>query len=119
MTSLPRLRRELAGRTKFGRRAHRPVGADGLDQARRAAVAQAGLAYRGLDLRETRATSAEVVTEGSASSADAKRCDLLGRTVLVRLQLPSPSGSASLSQGAVYISRIQPPASYQLWGLQR
>lgn len=108
---------------RYGQCPHHVVelGPDALDQARRAAVAQAGLAYRGRDLRGTYATAAQVVTKGSQFSADAQRCGLLGRTVLVRLRLPAPSGSASLSQGAVYVSRIQPPgrpAAYQLWALE-
>ncbi|HEX4344101.1 MAG TPA: hypothetical protein VHZ31_00925 [Solirubrobacteraceae bacterium] len=97
------------------------LGPRALAEARRAAVTQARLAYPRRDLRGTASTGAQLVTQGSARSVDARRCGLLGRTVLVTLHLPAPSHSASLSEGAVYVSRIEPPgrpAYLQLWGLE-
>ena len=97
------------------------LGPDALSEARRAAVAQAHLAYPHRELRGTYATDAHIVTAGSERSADAQACGLLGKTVLVGLHLPAPFNSASLSEGAVYVSRVQPPgqpATYELWGLE-
>jgi hypothetical protein len=98
-----------------------PLGPDGLRLARRAALRQAHVAYPGRSLKGAYVTGAHVVTRGSIFSADAERCGLLGKTVLVDLHLPAPSGSASMSQGRVYVSRIEAPGragSFQLWGLE-
>jgi hypothetical protein len=97
------------------------LGPDALVAASRAAVRQAHLAYPHRHLKGTSSVDAHVVTRRSARSVDAQSCGLLGKTVLVDLRLPAPFGSASLSEGAVYVSRIQPPgraAFYQLWGVE-
>jgi hypothetical protein len=97
------------------------LGPDALAEAMRAAVRQAHLAYPHRTLKGIYAVDAHVVTKGSVRSVDAERCGLLGKTMLVDLHLPAPFNSASLSQGAVYVSRIQPPGRppfYQLWGLE-
>ncbi len=92
---------------------------DAIPQAERAAVDQAGVAYPNSDLRGIRVTSASIVGPGTPRSADAGRCGLYGRTVLVGLDFPdAPFHSASLSQGAVYVARIAPPhraAFWQFW----
>jgi hypothetical protein len=98
-----------------------PLGAGALAKSREAAVRQAHLAYPHRNLRGTYSTGAHIVTRGSERSVDAATCRLLGRTVLVELHLPAAFSSASLSQGAVYVSRIQPPgrpAAFQVWGLE-
>jgi hypothetical protein len=98
-----------------------PLGPDALAQARQAAVAQAGVAYPHRHLRGTYAVDAHVVTRGSVRSADAEKCGLLGKTVLVDLHLPAPFNSASLSEGSVYVSLIRRPvghASYRVWGIE-
>ncbi len=97
------------------------LGRGALAQARRAAIQQAHLTYPGRDLRGAYTTSASIVTLGTPRSADAQQCGLLDRTVLVGLHLPAPDHSASMSQGAVYVSRVHPPdraARYQVWGLE-
>lgn len=95
---------------------------DALSQARRAAEQQAPAAYPGRDLRGVRATDAQVVTRRTARATDAGRCGLYGRTVLVQLYLPhAPFHSASMSQGAVYVSRIDQPGGepyWELWGIE-
>jgi hypothetical protein len=98
-----------------------PLEADSLAQARRAAVEQAAIAYPHRKLRGAYAVDAHVVTKGSVRSVDAEKCGLLGKTVLVDLHLPAPFNSASMSEGAVYVSRIREAgggASYQVWGLE-
>jgi hypothetical protein len=97
------------------------LGPNALRQAKLAAVRQAQLAYPRRALAGTVAETAQVVTARSPRSADAARCGLLGKTVLVELRLPSPVRSASLSQGAVYVSLVKPPGRrsyYLLWGLE-
>jgi hypothetical protein len=97
------------------------LGPDALAQARRAALRQAHLAYPNRDLRGTYTTGAHVVTRGSERSIDAQRCGLIGRTILVDLHLPAPFNSASLSEGAVYVSRVHLPDRapfFELWGLE-
>jgi hypothetical protein len=68
-----------------------------------------------------RAMSAAILGKGDPRSADAQRCDLLGKTVLVGLEFPAMAPSASLSQGAVYVSRFQRSgehAHYRVWSVQ-
>jgi hypothetical protein len=97
------------------------LGPGGLRKARLAALAQGNVASPGRQLRGAYVTGARVVTKGSPRSADAERCGLLGKTVIVDLHLPTISQSASLSEGAVYVSRIQAAgavASFLLWGVE-
>jgi hypothetical protein len=97
------------------------LGPDALAQARRAALRQAPVAYPNRDLRGTYTTGANLVTRGSERSTDAQRCGLIGRTILVGLHLPAPFNSASLSEGAVYVSRVHLPDRapfFELWGLE-
>ncbi len=97
------------------------LGPNALDLARLAAVRQSHTAYPHLRLRGTYSTDARVLIKGSARSADAAQCGLLGKTVLVDLHLATSPHSASMSQGAVYVSRVRPagqPAGYLLWGLE-
>jgi hypothetical protein len=98
-----------------------PLGPAALPHAMRAAVLQARAAYSTADLGRTYAVDAHVVTKGSVRSVDAEKCGLLGKTVLVDLHLPAPFHSASMSEGAVYVSLIRQPdgsASYQVWGIE-
>jgi len=71
--------------------------------AERAALEQAPRVYRGLDLAGRTASGAYVVRPGTHRSADAGRCHLYGKTVLVELRFPRELPSSSLSDGAVYV----------------
>jgi hypothetical protein len=96
-----------------------PAGA--LSLAKHAALQQAPRFYRGLDLEGRTAVSAYIVRRGTPRSVDAGHCGLYGRTVLVELRFPRELPSSSLSEGAVYVSRIKPPgrgARYLLWRVE-
>lgn len=86
-----------------------------LRQAERAALEQAPKTYKGLNLRGRRATSAYIVRRGTRRSADAGRCHLDGRTILVEMQFPGELPSSSLSEAAVYVSLVKPPRQTARW----
>jgi hypothetical protein len=97
------------------------LGPNALTLARQAAVHQAHLAYPHRNLHGIRVTGAHIVRAHTPRSHDAAHCGLLDRTVLVELYLPNRYHSASLGEGAVYVSHVKPPgraAYYQLWGLE-
>lgn len=92
-----------------------------LAHAKRAALEAAPRIYRALNLSGRKAVGAYIVRKGTPRSADAGKCGLYGRTILVELFFPRELPSASLSEGALYVSRIKPPgkaAQYTVWAVE-
>jgi hypothetical protein len=97
----------------------RPLPADALAGATRAALREAPSLYggpRGIDTRGRRATRAALAQVAGARGGQVRReCGrrVQRRTVVVDLEFPRMLPSASLSQGTVFISRLG--RRYQVW----
>jgi hypothetical protein len=89
---------------------------DALAGATLAALDEAHVIYRGLDLKGIRATEAILAVNDPARGGYARsKCGRLvqSRTVVVYLQFPALLPSASLSQGVVLVARFS--GQYRVW----
>jgi hypothetical protein len=94
----------------------RPLLPDALAGATRAALREAPRLYGGLDTRDRRATVAALATVAGVRGRQVRReCGrrVQRRTVVVELEFPRMLPSASLSQGTVFVSRVQ--RRYRVW----
>ncbi|MGO9759894.1 MAG: hypothetical protein ACLP1Q_01355 [Solirubrobacteraceae bacterium] len=92
-----------------------------LAHAKQAALEAAPHIYRGLNVSERKVVNAYIVRKGTLRSDEAGQCGLYGRTILVEMRFPHELPSASLSQSAVYVSRIKPPgkpSKYTVWAVE-
>jgi hypothetical protein len=93
-----------------------PLSANATKKAAQAALAAAPKRYKDLNVTGARVVSSKVATEAGARGGEvAFQCGkkIQARTIVVELRFPKEMPSASLSEGVVFISRLE--SGYEVW----